>query len=307
MAGELVPILVFLSITAGVGVLAALFSSPRDRVAERVRSLSGAPLQAAQDGLLGRLFSRSFTRIATPNSNPSSKRQDLLRLQLTQAGYDATHAIVVFQASRVFLIIVSLAAAAVAVAVGVLSLKNGAIAGGVLAAVGLIAPGIWLGSEKKKHQNELRRGLPDFFDVIVLCVEGGMSLLAAWRQVADELRQAYGTLWKELKLVEQEVEIGRPMSEALRRCGERTDLEEVASLASVVRQAEQVGTELARPMRELSNTLRAERVQRAEVAAYKTATKIMFPTLLFIFPGVFAILLGPMIIQVLTIFSGGKK
>jgi tight adherence protein C len=141
----------------------------------------------------------------------------------------------------------------------------------------------------------------------VLCVEGGMSQLAAWRRVAEELRPAYQTLWKELKLVEQEVDIGRPMSEALQRCSERTDLDEMARLASVVRQAEVLGTELARPMRNLSDTLRVQRVQRAEEAAHKTATKIMFPTLLFIFPCVFAVLLGPMIVQVLSTLSGGKK
>jgi tight adherence protein C len=134
-----------------------------------------------------------------------------------------------------------------------------------------------------------------------------MSLLAAWRRVADELRLAYPTLWKEMKLVEQEVELGRPMGEAIQRCAGRTDLDEVASLATVVRQAEMLGTELARPMRSLSDTLRLQRVQRAEEAAHKTATKIMFPTLLFIFPCVFAVLLGPMIAQVLNIFSGGKE
>ena len=170
----------------------------------------------------------------------------------------------------------------------------------------MVAPGLWLDSGKRRRQNDLRRGLPDFFDVLVLCIEGGMSLQAAWRRVADELKPAYLLLWKELKMVEQEVEIGRPMGEALQRCADRTDLDEVTSLASVVRQAERLGTELARPLRNLSDTLRMQRVQRAEEAAHKTATQIMFPTLLFIFPGVFGVLLGPMISQVLTIFSKSK-
>ena len=303
----MVPILAFLSITAGVVALASFLTSARDRVGERVRGLSGAEPRKAEPGLISRLFVQGFTRVATPVFTPNSQRRDQLSLRLTQAGYDGEHAIAAFHAVRTALVVVPLVAAGVVGVTGVLSPKAAAVAGGVLSTVGMIAPGIWLGSKKKKHQNELRRGLPDFFDVLVLCVEGGMSLLAAWRRVADELRLPYGTLWKELKMVEQEVEIGRPMSEALQRCAERTDLDEVASLASVVRQAERVGTELAQPMRELSNTLRSQRVQRAEEAAHKTATKIMFPTLLFIFPGVFAILLGPMIIQVLTIFSGGKK
>lgn len=300
----MIPILLFVCITAGVMALASLIVPSRDRVSERVRSLSGADPRKAEVGLVGRLVRRSLSRIAAP---PGVQSQDLLGLRLTHAGYDVRHAVLVFRAVRLVLVLAPVAAAAVVIAAGVLSLKTGALAGAILAGVGMIAPGAWLGSRKKSHQNELRRGLPDFFDVIVLCVEGGMSLSAAWRRVADELRRAYPTLWKELKLVEQEVEIGRAMSEGLQRCAERTDLDELLSLTSVVRQAERLGTELAVPMRNLADTLRLQRVQRAEEAAHKTATKIMFPTLLFIFPGVFVILLGPMIVQVLTIFSGGKK
>jgi tight adherence protein C len=300
---DLIPILFFVCITAGVMALALLLSPARDRAAERVRGLAGGEPQKAEAGLLGRLVRRGFSWIAAP---AGGHKGDRLRLRLVNAGYDAPHAAPALRAVRLALALVPPAAAAVVVAAGLLSPRNGAIAGGIAAGLGLIAPGMWLDGRKKKHQTELRRGLPDFFDVIVLCVEGGMSLLAAWRRVADELRLAYPTLWKELKLVEQEVEIGRPMSEALRGCSERTDLEDTSRLASVVRQAEMLGTELSRPMRNLSDTLRQQRVQRAEEAAHKTATKIMFPTLLFIFPCVFAVLLGPMIAQVMNIFSGGK-
>ncbi|WP_439629973.1 type II secretion system F family protein [Gemmata sp.] len=304
-----VPILVFLSITAGVLVAASLLapSRDRDRVAERVRGLSAAGRQRVAAGSVGRRLRGFFTRMAAPPPPNDAHAPDPTRLRLTQAGYDGAHASGVLRAVRLALVGAPLAAAGAAVAAGVVKLEVGAFAGLGLAAAGVIAPGLWLEARKKKRQNELRRGLPDFFDVIVLCVEGGMSLLAAWRRVADELRSAYPTLWRELKLVEHEVEIGRAMGDALLRCGERTDLDEVTSLASVVRQSERVGTELARPMRDLSNTLRLQRVQRAEEAAHKTATKIMFPTLLFIFPCVFAVLLGPMIIQVLAMFSGAKK
>jgi tight adherence protein C len=301
---ELIPILLFVCITAGVIALASLVIPSRDRVVERVRSLSGTDPRKVEVGPVGRLIRRTLARVVSPLD---AQRQDQLGLRLMHAGYDAPHVALVFRAVRLSLIVGPLAVAAVVLVAGALSLKTCAIAGAILSALGLVAPGMWLDSRKKSHQNELRRGLPDFFDVLVLCVEGGMSLSAAWRRVADELRRAYPSLWKELKLVEQEAEIGRPMNEAIQRCAERTGLDELMSLASVVRQAERLGTELALPMRNLSDTLRLQRVQRAEETAHKTATLIMFPTLLFIFPGVFGVLLGPMIVQVMKIFSGGKQ
>jgi len=301
---ELIPILLFACVTAGVIAFVSLFAPSRDRVAERVRSLAGAEPRKTETGTVSRFVHRAFSRIATA---PDAEGPSPLRLRLTHAGYDSPGAILVVRSVQFAIVLVTLVVAVVMVAAGELSLQTASITGAILAAVGMVAPGFWIDSRKKSRQNELRRGLPDFFDVIVLCVEGGMSMPAAWRKVADELRGAYPTLWRELMLVQHEVDIGQPMGEAIQRCAERTDLDEVSSLASVIRQADRLGTELARPMRNLSDTLRQQRVQRAEEAAHKTATKIMFPTLLFIFPGVFAVLLGPMIVQVLGIFSGTKQ
>jgi tight adherence protein C len=305
MPGDFVSILIFVSITAGVMALASVFIPLRDRVAERVRQLSGAEPPKAEANVFGRLWRAAGARLARLFP-ATGRRQEQWRRRLTHAGYSDPQALAVLLAVRLVLVVVPLAAAAVVALTETLTPKTAATAGALLAALGAIAPGVWLDSCKKARQNDLRRGLPDFFDVLVLCIEGGMSLLAAWRRVASELKEAHPGLWAELKLVEQEAELGRPVSEALNRFAERTDLDEVASLTSVVGQAERLGTELAVPLRTLSDTLRLQRVQKAEEAAHKTATKIMFPTLLFIFPGVFAIILGPMIVQVMNIFSGGK-
>jgi tight adherence protein C len=303
---ELVPILIFLSVAAAVLALASLATPSRNRVAERIRQMAGAEVPRAEAGPIGLLLRGALARATTPLLPSDGQRRDRLRLRLVHAGYYNPQAISVLLLVRFVLILVPLAAAGIAVLAQLLELEVAAVGGGILATLGMIAPGFWLDTRKKSRQNELRRGLPDFFDVIVLCVESGMSLTAAWRRVANELERAYPALWKELKLVEQEMEIGRLMGDALNKFAERTDLDEVLSLAAVVGQAERLGTELARPLRTLSDTLRQRRVQKAEETAHKTATKIMFPTLLFIFPGVFAIILGPMIIQVMNIFSGGK-
>lgn len=304
---ELIQVLIFVCITCAVLALAWFVAPSPGRVAERVRELSGAEPPVAESGPVGQLVRGAVTRIATALLPSDAQRQDRLRLRLAHAGFYGRQAIQTFLVARLVLALVPPAAVAVVVFVGELSLETGAIVAFVFLTLGLVAPGIWLDSRKKARQNDLRRGLPDFFDVLVLCIEGGMSLLAAWRRVADELRHAYPALWIELKQVQREAELGHPMGEILHRFAERTDLDELTSLASVVGQAERLGTELARPLRTLSDTLRLLRVQKAEETAHKTATKIMFPTLLFIFPGVFAIILGPMIVQVLNIFSGEQK
>ena len=304
---ELIPILIFVSITTAVIALASILVPPRDRVRERIRSLSEGEAAGEKSASLGRAVRGAAARVATRLLPSDEQRRDRLRLRLVHAGYYGPQGILALLTARMVLVLASLAAGAVLILTGLVSPEEGAVIVVGLSSLGWIAPGVWLDSRKKARQHDLRRGLPDFFDVLVLCVEGGMSLPAAWRRVANELERAYPALWKELKLVEQEVEIGRPTGEALDRFAERTDLDEVLSLASVVGQTERLGTELARPLRTLSDTLRLQRVQKAEEAAHKTATKIMFPTLLFIFPGVFAIILGPMIIQVMNIFSGAKQ
>jgi tight adherence protein C len=301
----LVPLLIFVSTTAAIIAMMSVLAPQRDRVAERIQLLSGTETPRTDTGSIGRWVRDLLVRVLSLFPSNQS-RQARLRTRLIHAGCESEQAIYIYFAARSALVLMFLGAGGVLLALQILPVEQGLIVLAATFAIALLAPGFWLDSRKAKRQNELRQGLPDFFDMLVLCIEGGMSLLAAWRRVADELRLAYPPLWKELKLVEQEAEIGRPTGEALSRFSDRTDLDEVQSLASVVGQAERLGTELARPLRILSDTLRLQRVQKAEEAAHKTATKIMFPTLLLIFPGVFAIILGPMIIQVMNIFSGGQ-
>src|SRR5262249_12604771 len=148
-----------------------------------------------------------------------------------------------------------------------------------------------------------RRALPDALDVLVICLEGGLSLTGAFKRVASELRTAHPGLATEMLIVEHEIQLGRPIGEAMRQFGERADLEEVRSLASVISQSERFGASLTKALRVHAESLREKRLQRAEEMAQKAATKIIFPTLLFIFPGVFIVILGPAAIQIVRALS----
>src|SRR5438874_13497772 len=139
---------------------------------------------------------------------------------------------------------------------------------GLLASVfGMVAPSFFLVYLKGKHQGQLRRSLPDALDVIVICLEGGLSLPGAFRRVVSELAMAYPLLAREMNIVQREIQLGRSTGEALRHFGERADLEEVRSLAAVVLQTERFGASLVKALRVHADNLRQKRLQRAEERA----------------------------------------
>jgi len=183
------------------------------------------------------------------------------------------------------------------------SVSKGLIIGALGGVVGMIGPSFWLDRRKSERQLAFRRALPDAMDVLVICLEGGLSLPAAFKRVANELRGAHPSLAAELLIVEREIQLGRSTGEAMRQFGERADLEEVRSLASVIIQSERFGASLVRALRVHADSLREKRLQHAEEMAQKAATKILFPTLLFIFPGVFIVILGPAVIHIIELFK----
>jgi tight adherence protein C len=143
-------------------------------------------------------------------------------------------------------------------------------------------------------------------DVLVICLEGGLSLPGAVLRVANELGTAHPDLAMELIIVQREVQMGRTTGDALRQFAERCDLEEIRNLAAVINQSERFGASLIKALRIHAETLRGKRLQYAEEMAHKAAIKILFPTLLCIFPGIFLIILGPAAFQLAETFSRFK-
>jgi tight adherence protein C len=137
----------------------------------------------------------------------------------------------------------------------------------------------------------------------VICLEGGLSLQGAIRRVAAELRAAHPVLARELNIVQREIHMGRSAGDAIRQFAARADLEEVRSLSSVILQAERYGASLGKALRVHGEALRVKRLQYAEEMAQKASTKMLFPTLLCIFPGIFLVVLGPAMLHVIRIFS----
>jgi tight adherence protein C len=163
-------------------------------------------------------------------------------------------------------------------------------------ALGFLAPDFWLGRRISARQAEIRRGLPDALDLLVICIEAGLSLDQATVRTSEELRLARPAISDELGIVVLEQRAGRPRTDAWKHFAERTSVESVRNLVSVLVQSEQFGTSIAKTLRVHSDTLRTQRRQKVEEQAAKTTIKLVFPLVLFIFPSLFLVTLGPAVI-----------
>jgi tight adherence protein C len=161
---------------------------------------------------------------------------------------------------------------------------------------GFLIPDFYLGRLITKRQRKIHKGLPDVLDMLVICIEAGLSLDQATSRTADELVKSQPELSDELGVVVLEQRAGRPRSEAWKRMADRTGVDSVRNLVSMLVQSEQLGTSVAKTMRIQADTLRTQRVQQVEEEAAKTSVKLVFPLVFFIFPSLFVVLLGPAVL-----------
>ena len=168
--------------------------------------------------------------------------------------------------------------------------------------VGFMVPDFWLTNRIKKRQKRITLGLPDVLDLLVICVEAGLSLDQAVARTADELKITRPELSDELGIVALEQAAGRPRGDAWKNFATRTEVEAVRNLVSVLVQSEKFGTSIARTLRVHSDTLRTQRKQKVEEQAAKTTVKLVFPLVFFIFPSIFVVTLGPAILIMIESF-----
>ncbi len=173
--------------------------------------------------------------------------------------------------------------------------------GGV--ALGGLIPRLWIWRRIALRRDEIRRAVPNFLDLMVVCVEAGLSFTAAIQKLADETRLSCRPLSEELRLATQEILIGKSKADAFRNLANRTGVEELRSLAVTLIQADKLGTSIAHSLRVLADSMRFKRHQRAEEAANKTTVKLVFPLVFLIFPELLVILVGPALIKIIKTLS----
>ena len=175
--------------------------------------------------------------------------------------------------------------------------------GFVAAAVGLLAPGYVLDKLAANRIKKLRHGFPDALDLLVVCVESGLGLAAALQRVADELSVSHPELATELALVNAEMRVGVDRTKALRNLGDRSGLDDIRGLVSLLIQTMRFGTGVAEALRVYSEEFRDKRMQKAEEEAAKIGTKLIFPLVTCLFPSFFIVAIGPAVIRLIEVFG----
>ena len=238
------------------------------------------------------------------NLMPKSDQEvSVIKQRMTRAGYRNENAIKIFYGCKVLVPVTLAIIVAVTGLAGLAPFFVYVIALGG----GFLAPDFWLGKKITARQKKLTRGLPDVLDLLVICMEAGLSLDQATSRTAEELRDSQPEICDELNVVVLEQRAGRARSESWKNMSDRTGVESLRNLVSMLVQTEQFGTSIAKMLRVHSDTLRVQRVQMIEELAGKTSVKLVFPLVLFIFPALFLVTLGPAAIVMAESFSSLSK
>ena len=223
----------------------------------------------------------------------NEKEMGQLREKLVNAGFRRESAPVVFKGMQLILAGVGLFIGGV---FGMLSdgLSQGLAmkaAGGIV--IGFMVPKLLLDQLAKRRKEKVFLGLPDALDLMVVCVEAGLGMDQALRKVAEEMLKSHKEIGEEFSIANQQLQFGRTRAEVLQALGFRSGVDDLKQLASILIQADKFGSSVATALRVQSDSMRTKRRQIAEEKAAKTAVKMIFPLVLFIFPGIFVVLVGP--------------
>lgn len=302
-----VPVLFAAAMSSGLtGLLYMFVRRQSERSDKRVAKLSEGDKIVDERELvenLTRIVHQTLPKVGQTLIPDDDQERSKLKTRLLHAGLYSPNAMPIFLGVKFLLMAGPLLFGIVLAAFGAFSMPHALLAGSVAGLLGLVGPSFWLDRRKARRQLLLRRALPDACDLIVICLSGGLSLIAALVRVVEELQTAHPLLAAEMRIVEREVQLGHKLADSLLKFGNRSDLPELQNLAAVVMTAEKYGSSMTRTLEKFSESLRLKRQQYAEAMAQKAATKILFPTLLFIFPAILLVILGPAMIQVLQVLG----
>jgi tight adherence protein C len=299
---DLAPFLVFGAIVAGAWFLMNALSRRTNRAEERLSRL-GKGGQSAGDIDLDRRerFTGLKDAIASIGGGMGAQTElekNKLKLQLTNAGFRSDAAPMIYQGLRILCILLFLVPSSAVMLVMQGFTQKALLYILILGGIGFYLPqlGLWLMVSSRKKKIFL--SLPDALDLLVVCVESGLGLDAAMRKVTDEKSQHAKVICEEFALANLQLQMGRSRRDVLHDLGVRTGVDDMKALAAILIQADRFGSSIAQALRVQSDSMRVRRRQIAEEKAAKTAVQLIFPLVLFIFPAIFVVLVGPAAIQI---------
>ncbi len=300
----IIPLLVFVGFVGAVWGLLSMISNRNSRAQERLARLSRPQsLADIDDKMPKKERFQGVVETAKALSGPlmphTELEQSALKTKLANAGFRSDSAVAVYLGLRfgslVFFFAVSLLYALPKYGLTLAGLKWVVIFSGI----GFYLPNIILWWIRSKRQQQIFLTLPDALDLLVVCVESGLGLDAAMRKVCEEMKDHAKIICEEFALANFQLQMGRPRREVLHDLGVRTGVDDVRSLAAILIQADRFGSSIAQALRVQSDSMRTRRKQIAEEKAAKTAVQLIFPLVLFIFPGIFVVLVGPAAISIM--------
>src|SRR5262245_41950271 len=304
--GDLIPLIVFGGVVMLIWSVLSMISERNRRSLERLakhgRPGSLAEIEVPNKGVRKGERLQGIAEVAKSLAQPmlpqTELEQSALRVKLANAGFRSEAAPAVYSGMRVAVLglffLLSLP----------IAFKQDDLLGKLkwvvlISGIGFYLPPILLWWIRRKRQQEIFLTLPDALDLLVVCVESGLGLDAAMRKVCEEMKNHAKIICEEFSLANFQLQMGRPRREVLHDLGVRTGVDDVRSLAAILIQADRFGSSIAQALRVQSDSMRTRRKQIAEEKAAKTAVQLIFPLILFIFPGIFVVLVGPAAINIM--------
>ena len=303
---DLIPVMVLVGIVAGIWAVLSLISNRNSQALDRLSRLSRpaslAEIQDPAKANKGNKFqglTDAVKSVSKPLMPQTEGEQNALKTKLANAGFRSDAAPMVYSGIRLVCLFVSLLIAFGIFVPGRPFGLRMILMIAAMTCVGFYIPSVILWYLRSKRQQEIFLTLPDALDLLVVCVESGLGLDAGMRKVCDELGTHAKIISEEFSLANFQLQMGRPRREVLHDLGVRTGVDDVKSLAAILIQADRFGSSIASALRVQSDSMRTRRKQLAEEKAAKTAVQLLFPLILFIFPGIFVVLVGPAAINIM--------
>jgi tight adherence protein C len=284
-------------------VFGAKNSEVLDRLKQEVggnpRQIELSPTEdAGDDSSLGSIAKTIGKRMGADQEETSRLKEKLM-----QAGLRQPNAVEQFLGIRLLVLLGFMGLTIFLATRANFSTNNAIFISLVLISVGLFGPNAVLDGRIQERQKELNKMLPDAMDLIVICVEAGLSMDQAINRVGQEIAVSSPILSKELIQTALEIEAGVGRADAFRKLATRTGIEDLRILSAMIIQAEQFGTSVAKSLRLQSATMRLKRSQKVEEQAAKIPSKMVVPMIMFILPALFTVLMGPAIVRIYHIFT----
>ena len=276
-------------------VTSMLFGSGEDKLRSRLlgKAKNAPEITKQQQSGVKTLVQQIGQAASKPFMPSSREKQSALQAQLGRAGIYSPAAVRAVQGDKLISLSTGLIVGYVAsIFLGDLWLPLSL--GGLL---GYFIPRIVLMLKVKSNQKQLEYGLPDALDLMVVCVEAGLTIDAAMQRIGEELALVHPALSREFGITHMQTRVGLARQEALRSMGQRTANASILSLSAMLNQADRFGTSIAQALRIHAESMRIARQHKAEEQASKSTVKMSFPLVFFIFPATFIVLMGPVIIQ----------